>query len=386
MRGLNNPFSSSSRPKILRLLEQRPQQLSQCLSAAAATSKYYYCVLEVNDQQGPNVNDLIVSFLLNTIIVNTECLNKFQFKVKISQFYAKFEFNKKYSPNCTAQLKRKQTLTSFLVFGEILIYFFAKVFSASFKNTKAVIRNKLTEKEEKMEQPYHFTNLTLVGEDDELRLCDLKQNGNLYPHAVSCMGLAAGSFGLVSLQPQVQFCRRVVCKTGHSTSTSPPPTQFSISEYHRLLNIKGFFLFGFFRQIAMYVLIPLSYQRIFTRKKEQTFKKGAKTGYPTKASSTKRSSQSRDVHAACRAAQKNAHNARRQTAKKSQSLRTFACQQQQRGERPPKLNHTDSDLKRPRLTSLCLLWHIRKKSLRGVAAIFAGGYICATLCISVCLA
>ena len=103
-------------------------------------------------------------------------------------------------------------MTSFLVFGEILMYFFANVFSASFKNTKAVIRNKLTEKEEKMEQPYHFTNLTLVGEDDELRLCDLKQNGNLYPHAVSCMGLAAGSFGLVSLQPQVQFCRRVVCK------------------------------------------------------------------------------------------------------------------------------------------------------------------------------
>ena len=95
MRGLNNPFSSSSRPKILRLVEQRPQQLSQCLSAAAATSKYYYCVLEVNDQQGPNVNDLIVSFLLNTIIVNTECLNKFQFKVKISQCSAKFEFKKK---------------------------------------------------------------------------------------------------------------------------------------------------------------------------------------------------------------------------------------------------------------------------------------------------
>ena len=93
MRGLNNPFS---RPKILRLLEQRPQQLSQRRDEdAAASSKYYYCVLEVNDQQGPNVNDLIVSFLLNTIIVNTECLNKFQFKVKISQCYAKFEFKKK---------------------------------------------------------------------------------------------------------------------------------------------------------------------------------------------------------------------------------------------------------------------------------------------------
>ena len=63
MRGLNNPFS---RPKILRLLEQRPQQLSQRRDedAAAASSKYYYCVLEVNDQQGPNVSDLIVCFLL----------------------------------------------------------------------------------------------------------------------------------------------------------------------------------------------------------------------------------------------------------------------------------------------------------------------------------
>ena len=95
------------------------------------------------------------------------------------------------------------------------MYFWKKIFSrGSYKRTE---RRKWS-----IVLPFYFDYL--VGEDDELRLCDLKQNGNLYPHAVSCMGLAAGSFGLVSLQPQVQFCRRVVCKTGHSTSTSPPPT------------------------------------------------------------------------------------------------------------------------------------------------------------------
>ena len=125
-----------------------------------------------------------------------------------------------------------------------------------------------------MEQPYHFTNLTLVGEDDELRLCDLKQNGNLYPHAVSCMGLAAGSFGLVSLQPQVQFCRRVVCKTGHSTSTSPPPTQFSISEYHRLLNIKGFLFCLFFSSNRHVCSDSTQLPKNFHEKKGADFLKG----------------------------------------------------------------------------------------------------------------